>query len=177
MRYQWFLLIICLFINSAQGAANSSKHRSGGTSIYFTELGPLRHKAEAGDPNALFLLGNLYLSPPKNTSVRQNLKKAADYYFQAALREHAGAQYNLAVLYYRGSGIKESKMMATVWFRLAANNGSPVAKNIKRNALKALSDIDGKLSSPELEDVALWLGKYQTMIDKKDYRMARLPDL
>ncbi|PWK52983.1 tetratricopeptide repeat protein [Pleionea mediterranea] len=157
--------------------AGTSNHRQGGTSIYFTQLGHLKHQAELGDPNAQFLLGNLYLSPPQDTSIRKNLPKAVEYYFQAAIRNHAGAQYNLGVMYYRGSGVAENKMMASVWFSLAANNTSPAAKNVKRNAQKSLKDLTDLLSADDRALSDAWILQVREWIEKKNYRMAKLPVL
>lgn len=166
------LLLICSF-----SSVGSSSYRQGGTSIYFTQLGHLKHQAELGDPNAQFLLGNLYLSPPKDTSIRQNLSKAVEYYFQAAIRNHAGAQYNLGVLYYRGSGVAENKMMASVWFKLAAENKSPVAKNVKRNAQTSLQDLQQTMSQEEKQEAGKWLSTFSDWITSKNYRGAKLPSL
>ncbi|NVJ50234.1 MAG: sel1 repeat family protein [Gammaproteobacteria bacterium] len=168
--------ILCLIVGSF-AFASSNSYRQGGTSIYFTQLGHLKHQAELGDPNAQFLLGNLYLSPPSDTSVRQNLPKAAEYYFQAAVRDHAGAQYNLGVMYFRGTGVAESKMMASVWFTLAANNQSPVAKNVKKNAQTSLIDLNATLSSDEKQQAKQWLDTISKWIREQNYRLARLPEL
>ncbi|WMS85930.1 tetratricopeptide repeat protein [Pleionea litopenaei] len=167
--------ILCLVLGTFAYAGNSS-YRQGGTSIYFTQLGHLKHQAELGDPNAQFLLGNLYLSPPADTSVRQNLPKAVDYYFQAAIRNHAGAQYNLGVLYYRGTGVKESKMMASVWFTLAAENASPVAKNVKKNAQSSLIDLKSMLTEKDKEAAEQWLEQFKLWINNQNYRLAKIPD-
>ncbi len=166
------LLLVCSVVY-----AGSSSYRQGGTSIYFTQLGHLKHQAELGDPNAQFLLGNLYLAPPEDTSIQQNLNKAVDYYFQAAIRNHAGAQYNLGVLYYRGSGVPESKMMASVWFSIAANNASLAAKNVKRNAKTSLQDLQPLLTEDDKSKAIEWIKSFNSIIEKKNYRLAKLPEL
>jgi TPR repeat protein len=173
IRYLGVLLILVF----STAFAGSSSHRPGGTSIYFTQLGHLKHQAELGDPNAQFLLGNLYLAPPEGSSIQQNLDKAVDYYFQAAIRNHAGAQYNLGVLYYRGSGVPESKMMASVWFTLAANNTGLGAKNVKRNAQKSLDDLKAVMADEEKVQAVEWIKTFSTIIESKNYRLARLPKL
>ncbi|NVJ60769.1 MAG: sel1 repeat family protein [Gammaproteobacteria bacterium] len=175
MAFKYGILILILLCSFS--SAGSSSYRQGGTSIYFTQLGHLKHQAELGDPNAQFMLGNLYLSPPKDTSIRQNLEKAVDYYFQAAIRNHAGAQYNLGVMYYRGSGVSESKMMASVWFKLAADNKSPVAKSVKRNAETSLQDLQEKLSTEEKVEANQWIATFNDWISSKNYRTAKLPSL
>jgi TPR repeat protein len=168
-------VLLMLVISTAY--AGSSSYRQGGTSIYFTQLGHLKHQAELGDPNAQFLLGNLYLAPPEGSAIQQNLNKAVDYYFQAAIRNHAGAQYNLGVLYYRGSGVPESKMMASVWFTLAANNAGLAAKNVKRNAQKSLDDLKTLLSEDEKAQAVEWIKTFHSIIESKNYRLAKLPEL
>lgn len=175
MAVRILILVVLLIGNLVY--AGSTNYRQGGTSIYFTQLGRLKHQAELGDPNAQFLLGNLYLAPPKDTSIRQNLVKAVEYYFQAAIRNHAGAQYNLGVLYYQGSGVDESKMMASVWFKLAANNQSPVAKNVKKNAKSSLDDLASVLDEQDKQRAEEWLSKVKQWIESKNYRLAKLPQL
>ncbi len=175
MAYKLFFLTIGLLCSLA--FAGTSSHRQGGTSIYFTQLGHLKHQADLGDPNAQFLLGNLYLSPPPDTAIQQNLDKAVDYYFKAAIRDHAGAQYNLGVLYYRGSGLEESKMMASVWFTIAAQNTSPVAKNVIRNAQQSLKELQDSLTSDDKIQADQWVTEYQNLIKSKSYRLAKLPKL
>ncbi len=169
-------LILCLFVSMAIDAGTRS-YRQGGASIYFTELGHLKHQADLGDPSAQFQLGNLYLSPPEDTAIKQDLERAAEYYFQAALRNHAAAQFNLGVLYYRGSGVVENKMMSSVWFALAAENSSISAKSVSRSAKSSLDDLQQELAEDEKNQQVSWVAQYREVIASKNYRMMKLPNL
>ena len=176
MKFKVLILTLSLLLGFGQ-AFGSSPSRQFGSSMYFTELGHLRHKAELGDANAQFLLGNLYLQPPQGLRIRKNLNKAVDYYEKAALRAHVGAQYNLGVLYFRGTGVEQSQVMAFVWFSIAADNKSPASKNVKRNALLNINQIKPQLTEQEQKQAQEWIKQVTQLIEKKDFRKSRLPKI
>ncbi|MEE4245319.1 MAG: tetratricopeptide repeat protein [Kangiellaceae bacterium] len=174
VRVVFYLFLVL----STQLFASSSSYRQGiGTSMYFTQLGELKHRAELGDPNAQFLLGNLYFTPPEGTSIKPNLGKAADYYFQAAIRDHVGAQYNLGVLYFQGKGVPENWVLASAWFDLAAKNQSKLAKSIRKKAENSLAQLTANFNKEQLQEAKTWTEKYHQVIVKKLYRTAKLPKL
>ena len=54
----------------------------------------------------------------------------------AAEKGDARAQYSLAVMYNDGIGIKKNPDEAMIWFRKAASNGHPLAKEIIKRKSK-----------------------------------------
>lgn len=81
--------------------------------------------ADVGDARARAYLGELYLY---GRGVRQDRKKAAWLFRQAADQGVADAQYALAVMYFNGLGVTKDTVEAEKWYRLAASNGSVYAQ-------------------------------------------------
>ena len=54
---------------------------------------------------------------------------AAKYFYFAAERGYANAQYHLGLLYYTGKGVKQSHAKAAEWWRKAAEQGNADAQN------------------------------------------------
>ncbi|MDQ7050144.1 MAG: tetratricopeptide repeat protein [Enterobacterales bacterium] len=121
----------------------AARHKEYGTQnyIYMGEFAKLRHKAELGDPDALFVLGNYYYKPPRGTNFKKDLRKSAEYYFKASVRGNPAAQYNYAFMLSKGQGVAKNLLESYIWFRLAAENDSPVAKHINhlsKNAVEVM---------------------------------------
>jgi len=78
-------------------------------------------KAEAGDPIAQWILGELYLNPrSKLASDGNNVNKALAWLIKTAERNVACAQYRLADLYETGSRIQRDPVKALEFYRNAA---------------------------------------------------------
>jgi TPR repeat protein len=77
--------------------------------------------AQAGDPRAQFLMGNLSLigRPP----IARDIKEAMRWYNLAASRGHAQAQFVLAEAFARGDGVPVDKQRAQQWLNRSAENG------------------------------------------------------
>ena len=86
----------------------------------------VRVKAKKGDVLAQFELGNQYFFGTKRRT--RNYTVAALWYRRAALQGHAAAQFNLAICYDRGLGLKKSRFEAFRWYKRAAAGGIKEAK-------------------------------------------------
>jgi TPR repeat protein len=86
---------------------------------------PVRAKADAGDPEAQYLLG---LKHASGEGEAQDYLEAARWYRLAADQDHALAQYNLGVMYSRGQGFPKDDTTASQWFEKAALQGDPGAQ-------------------------------------------------
>ena len=74
--------------------------------------------------SAFVALGSYFLEGIKNSSVGVNPEKAAELYLYAASYfGDSNAQYSLAQLYLRGSGVDRDERQAARWFNLAAEKG------------------------------------------------------
>ncbi len=81
--------------------------------------------AEAGDPTAQYLLGNLFAD---GKGVARDDAAAFKWFRRAADQGNAAAQYNVAASYAAGVGVPKSDVEAAGWFRRAAEQGMPVAQ-------------------------------------------------
>lgn len=80
--------------------------------------------AALGSVEDMYELGNLYLfgiGAPKSESDPD--ERAAQFFFEAARRGHAGAQHALGLLYRTGKGVQQDAAEAEKWFRRAAAQG------------------------------------------------------
>ena len=71
-------------------------------------------------------LGVLY---EKGKGVKQDLKKAVEWYRKAAEQGHAWGQNNLGELYEAGKGVKQDLKKAVEWYRKAAEQGNAWGQN------------------------------------------------
>jgi len=83
-------------------------------------LAELNERADAGDPEALFLLGSLYET---GQAGRADAAKAAQYYRRAADLGLPHAQFNLGNMYASGHGVAADPFESVMWLRRAADAG------------------------------------------------------
>lgn len=80
-------------------------------------LPELRARAEAGDPEALYKLGNCYSF---GEGVKKDRKMAFSFFEQAAKAGYSDGMFNLAACYRRGEGVKKDVQAAISWYERAA---------------------------------------------------------
>ncbi len=156
---------------------HAARHKEKGnqSNIYLTEWARLKHQAELGDPDALFILGNYYYKPPKGSSFRQDLEQSAEYYFEASIRGHASAQYNMGVMFHQGLGVKQNDIEAYAWFKIASDNKSPVAKHTTQESARAVRIFESQMDKNMLASGADKVTFYKKVITEKRYRQAKIP--
>jgi len=169
------LLYVLLLTLSTGVGAGKLRDNVGQKSIYVTEWAKLKHQAELGDPEALFVLGNFYLQPPRGSGFRKNERKAVEYYFQSGLRNNPAAQYNVGLMFAQGIGVNKDLIQAYAWFYLASKNTSPVAKHVNRKALAVVETLQQELDEKQLGEAHALVDKYQKVIASKRYREVSLP--
>lgn len=89
-----------------------------------------RRSADQGNLDAMFFIGNMYVfgdQVPKTVSDPD--QEAARWYFEAARRGHAEAEYGLGLLFLAGKGVVQDQEEAMKWIRLAAEHGHPGARS------------------------------------------------
>lgn len=97
-------------------------------------LAHLQKKAEAGNAEAQFKLGWIYVNGEGFTGVAfvrdisKDAAKGFEWYQKAAAQEHVDAQYNLGMLYKLGLGVKEDAEKAFMWLQKAAAQGNNIAQ-------------------------------------------------
>ena len=91
--------------------------------------------AEQGDMEAQFNLGVLYeegIEVPDNGKLRvvkQDYRKAFEWFTKSAEQGHADAQNNLGLMYKEGSAIPQNDYEAFKWFAKSAEQGHADAQN------------------------------------------------
>jgi localization factor PodJL len=90
------------------------------------EAGPLalREAADAGDPKAMFEIGNRYDS---GRGVAADRAAAAKWYERAAEQGFAPAQYRIGNFHEKGIGVERDVAKAKTWYQLAAAQGNASA--------------------------------------------------
>ena len=86
----------------------------------------VREKAEKGDAEAQFNLGQIYY---EGKGVPQDDSEAVKWYRKAAERGHAAAQYKLGVMYRKGEGVPQDDSEAVKWLHKSAEQGEAFAQD------------------------------------------------
>ena len=173
----FLLLVLVIGLFSLTLEADGLREVTSQKNVYVTEWSKLKHRAEQGDPEALFVLGNFYFDPPKGSGYRKNYKKAAEYYFQASIRDYPAAQYNVALMLHQGLGFEKNTAESYAWFYLASINPSPVAKHINSKTAVIVDQLNSELTTTELSNAQAKVENYRQIIKTKRYRDAKLPEL
>lgn len=93
------------------------------------EFGRASRAAAQGSVEDMYRLGNLYLFAagiPKSEADPD--QRAAQFFFEAARRGHAGAQHALGILYATGKGVQQDAAEADKWFGRAAAQGHSASR-------------------------------------------------
>ena len=88
-------------------------------------LADLRASAEAGDAEAQFILGGMYVT---GVGVPQDAAAAVAWYRRAAEQGNATAKNNLGAMYAEGLGVPPDAAAAVAWYRRAATQGDTRAQ-------------------------------------------------
>lgn len=88
-------------------------------------LAALQPAAEAGDPEAMYYLGQMYAA---GFGVEKDLKKAIALYRKAAEQGHAPSQKELGTALALGEGIEQDVAEGLKWLLIATRTGDESAK-------------------------------------------------
>ena len=98
-------------------------------------LDSLEIEALNNNPTVQFAFGQYYLLNPdisndkkKISYEKRDASRGAYWYLQAAINNHAMAQYKIGVCFETGNGVKKDTRQAINWFRKSANNGNAEAQ-------------------------------------------------
>ncbi len=97
---------------------------------YEAHQGSLRAEKK-GHREAAFKRGNRYL-------VAKEAMKAISCYQRAATAGHAGAQYNLGLMYLKGEGVARDALKGLGWIEKAADGGDEKAQQLLQRIDQAL---------------------------------------
>ena len=80
----------------------------------------------------LFIITSLYAVTFEEAIANFNSKnyvEAYDQFSELALDDDANAQYNIALMNYKGLGVTKNYKLAFFWYEKSAQNGNPAAQN------------------------------------------------
>ena len=83
--------------------------------------------AENGNPDAQYMVADLYLRGTQDKIIEKNPKKAVEWYKKAADRENIDAMIALGELYYVGKGCEKDLLQSAKYFAKAADEGNASA--------------------------------------------------
>ena len=92
---------------------------------YIEDMKRWQPKAEAGDAEAQFQLGQMYAL---GHGFKQNFNSALEWYEKAAAQGNAKARTALGLLYYYGAGVEQNIDKAGEWFEKAAAQDNAIAQ-------------------------------------------------
>lgn len=90
-----------------------------------SKLKELNLRAKNGDPEAQFILGNMYYFARE---VNEDYNEAAKWYLKAAEQGHAEAQLNIGFMYEKGKGLPQNYSESFKWYTKAAEQGLAAAQ-------------------------------------------------
>jgi TPR repeat protein len=133
-RGRWLARVICsacllLLATTAHSASTLEEGRAAYASgDYKAAIGHWEALIKEGRPEGLFFLGVMYA---EGKGVAQDHAKAFELYTEAAEKDFAPAQYNLANQYATGEGVKQDFSKAEYWWTKAAERGlMPAQENL-----------------------------------------------
>jgi uncharacterized protein len=124
------VLLICIFVTNAWGLTNYEQCVETYLAKDFTNA--YRFCKEANDPNAKFIIGEMYYN---GLGVKKDIAEAAKWIRKAAQQDLAEAQFVLCHMHYYGLGVKEDHAEALVWCRKAAEHGHIRARLLRDKIL------------------------------------------
>ena len=86
----------------------------------------ISHYAKSGNAQAQYDFGLFY----KNKKEGKSLTKAFKWMHKSALKGYPPAQYEFALMFHYGLGVKQNSSLAQLWFRRASKAGESRAKSI-----------------------------------------------
>src|SRR6185295_7827953 len=123
-------LLLALSAAHVQQSAAQTKHTSlelfdAASKADKTALQGLRTRAQQGDADAQYYLGELYRD---GKGVPKDSAQAVQWYTKAADRGHVAAQSDLGSMYFYGQGVPKDSAQAVQWYRKAAEQGDTYAQ-------------------------------------------------
>ena len=137
MMKKFFLMMLALVICVAASAQSADKLYSEGKALYdaknYTAAVPkLKAAAEKGHKKAQYRLGRCY---DKGYSVKEDKKKAFEFYMKSAKQEYAKAEYQVGKCYMKGKGIAANQDEAKKWLKRAISDekhGEEILKELRK---------------------------------------------
>ncbi len=139
IRPFFFCMILMCSINMS--AQNADRLYEEGKRLYDAEkyeqaVPKLQAAADKGHEKAQYRLGRCY---DKGYGVREDDKKAFEWYMKAARQDYAKAMYQVGRCYLKGKGVTANETEARKWLKRAINDPDH-GKGILKDLRKAKTD-------------------------------------
>jgi TPR repeat protein len=125
-------------------------------------------------PDAYNAMGELNLGHP---DVLENAAAARRFFLSGANLDHAGAMYNLGMIYLAGNGVTQDGIEAYKWFELSAQTGAGPERDI---ALRALSTLGERLTPMQvgmaMAEAIEWLHVTRDPPSKENASLGRIAE-
>jgi localization factor PodJL len=131
-----------------------------------TALKELKPLAEAGNPEAQFQFGSMYV---RGDGVPVDYSTARGWFEKAAAQQWSDAELALGDLYARGQGVVKSPTLASDWYRKAAQHGNAQAMN---NLGEMASSGEGRPADP-VEALGWFTGAANKGFSEAQYNLGR----
>lgn len=112
------------------------------------DLTSLQKSADAGDAEAQFQVGRVYL---RGDGVPKDEGKAAEWFRRAAEQGNFKAQHNLGAMAFEGRGIPQDDREAARWLRLAAEQGTARSQVMLAGML-----LQGRGAEKNVDEALIW---------------------
>ena len=118
-------VLVTLALVVLAGSARTSAAQTGAPTQP-SEFAETRVRAEAGDAEAQYRLGRMFLD---GDGVSQDHVQSVAWFRKAAAQGHPRAQNNLGIAYAKGLGVSKDDTLAVEWYRKAAAQGEMLAQS------------------------------------------------
>jgi hypothetical protein len=146
-----FILVFMLFSFVANGFAEENLEKVVSDSSTQNDLIELQKKAESGDIEAQYKLGQKYY---RGLGVNVDNHQAFYWFTKAAEQNHIEAQHYLGAMYYSGCGTPQDYQKAFKWYKKAAEQGS-----IGSQFTLGLMYAEGKGTRQDSHKARMWFTK------------------
>ena len=159
MQKKWVALL-CLIIATTsiptQGSAEIENARdlmeANKFEAAYHELWPA---ARSGNADAEELIGIMYAM---GLGVKQDYRRAFDWYLRSAMKGHPGAQSGVGWYYELGLGMPQKDLVrAYMWYVLSAIGGDPDAAISQEEVVKKMTQEQIAQANQMIDDYRVWL--------------------
>ncbi|MDD5762714.1 MAG: tetratricopeptide repeat protein [bacterium] len=121
----------------------------------------LKKKAENGDPEAQYMLGNAYYD---GCMLKRNNSEAVKWYRRAAEQGDPDAPIMLAISYENGFGVPRDELQAYMWYSVATSRR---VEDTYKNYIEWRDDAGRKLTPEQLEKAQKMTREWEAKHPKK----------
>lgn len=141
MRIVLILLVMIVFAGPARANSDDTAFRSGLSAFnsghYARALMEWEPLAAAGDARAQESLGYMYYG---GRGVRRDSRKAAAFFYRAAIQGEPTAQLFLAIMHFKADGVAYNAPLAMMWSELAMSGGQADAYELSDKIMQSMSE-------------------------------------